>query len=436
MRLGGSIGKVRTALLLTTLLALSAACSSDDGTKNILAGGGWPGIHSDARNSGTSSVTGSRDLSFAWSRPVGGPVTAFVSVGKTGQMFVTFKPDGGCNVLSLEMNSRKRWCNAIGPGAIASTPVVDEEINVYVGDNGAMNSFNDHGQPRWRTPVIGTPISAQFTGDGNVLFVTHRGQVNVLSRQTGSNVTPPFDLIPPPDPLEFPNLPRPLDDVDLDTCFAGAEACPVANTPAIDLDSGRFYLTLWTPGAPQASLVALRYVGGDDARIEKLWSADVLASGSATSPVVSEDGSTVYASDNNGTFYAVDAETGDTRWTYDLGFAPLGSPSVSDDGLILPAGGPDGRLFALRDEGDRGEKVWERSDVVQRGVPAQAAGSTGYTVVASGDELELLTFDTESGETIDQDVLPGARGFTVGTSIGPDGEVVVATFLGEIYVFE
>ena len=55
---------------------------------------------------------------------------------------------------------------------MASTPIVDDAINVYVGDNGAMNSFNDHGQPRWRTPVIGTPMSAQFTSDGNVLLVS------------------------------------------------------------------------------------------------------------------------------------------------------------------------------------------------------------------------------------------------------------------------
>ena len=436
MRLSSGIGKARAALFLTTLLALSAACSSDDATKDILAGGGWPGIHSDARNSDTSSVVGSRDLSLAWSRPVGGPIAAYASVGNTGQMFVTYKPEGGCNVLSLEMTSRKRWCNGLGPGVVASTPIVDEAINVYVGDNGSMNSFNDHGQPRWRTPVIGTPISAQFTGDGNLLFVTHRGQVNVLSRQTGNNVTPPFDLIPPPDPLEFPNLPRALDDVDLDKCFAGTADCPVANTPAIDLDSGNFYLTFWSPGAQRASLVALRYVSGDDARIEQLWTADILAGGSASSPDLSADGSTLYVSDNEGSFYAVDAGTGETRWTYDLGFAPLGSPSTSDDGLIIPSGGRDGHLFALQDEGDHAEKVWERTDLVQRGVPAQAAGGTGYTVVARGDELVLLTFDTESGETLDEDVLPGATGFTVGTSIGPDGEVIVPTFLGEIYVFK
>ncbi len=39
-----------------------------------------------------------------------------------------------------------------------------------------MLSFDERGQLRWRTPVTGTPLSAQFTGDGNLLFVTNSGR--------------------------------------------------------------------------------------------------------------------------------------------------------------------------------------------------------------------------------------------------------------------
>ena len=48
--------------------------------------------------------------------------------------------------------------------------------------------------------------------------------------------------------------------------------------------------------------------------------------------------------------------------------------------------------------------------------------------------LAVLTFDTDTGETLDQDTLPGAEGFTVGTSIGPNGEVVTPTLIGEVFV--
>ena len=59
-------------------------------------------------------------------------------------------------------------------------------------------SFTETGQLRWRTLVVGTPLSSQFTGDGNLLFITQLGQINVLNPQTGAKVVPSFDLIPPP----------------------------------------------------------------------------------------------------------------------------------------------------------------------------------------------------------------------------------------------
>ena len=92
-------------------------------------------------------------------------------------------------------------------------------------------------------------------------------------------------------------------------------------------------------------------------------------------------------------------------------------------------------LTALRDNGDKAEIVWERKDLALRGTPAQTAGDIGYTVAAIGAGLSLITFDTGTGNTVDSDPLPAATGTTTGTSIGPEGEVVVATRLGEIFAF-
>src|SRR6188768_3191241 len=98
----------------------------------------------------------------------------------------------------------------------------------------------------------------------------------------------------------------------------------------------------------------------------------MLIDGSATSPVLSADGSTVYVTDNVHRLLALDADTGQTKWTYDLGHNPVATSSVTADGLIVPGGGTDdGHLLALRDDGDHAELAWERSDVVLRGSPAQ-----------------------------------------------------------------
>ncbi|MCX5046082.1 PQQ-binding-like beta-propeller repeat protein [Aldersonia sp. NBC_00410] len=423
--------------LIAAASLLGAACSPDNSDANILSAGGWPGANSDARNSNSSPVEGSRTLALDWSRPIGGTVATYTAIAANGQMFLTSNTPSGCNLFSFQMNNgRKRFCNQLNAGVSASTPVVDGATNIYVGDAGAMHSFNEHGQPRWRTPVVGTPLGAQFTEDGNVLFVTHLGEVDVVSKQTGERVAAPLNLVGRPDFLATPDMPVTPDGAGLADCLTGGPACPVANTPAIDLDTGRFYVTTWRPGAQNASLVALTYTGGDNPRIEQQWSADLLANGSGASPALSEDGSTVYVSDNDRRLIAVDAQDGTTKWVYDLGYAPWGSAAVVD-GLIVPAGGENGHLLAVRDRGDHAELAWERKDQDQLGAPAIAAGSTGYTVVRSGShDLALLTFDTESGQTVASDILPDAHGVTVGTSIGPEGEVLTSSYIGELFVYK
>ncbi|MDJ0113858.1 cell surface protein, partial [Rhodococcus erythropolis] len=90
---------------------------------------------------------------------------------------------------------------------------------------------------------MGTPLSSQFTGDGNLLFITQLGQINVLNPQTGAKVVPSFDLIPPPSIDQGANAELIPDNKGLNECFLGTSGCPVANTPAVDLGTGKFYFT-------------------------------------------------------------------------------------------------------------------------------------------------------------------------------------------------
>ncbi|WP_308646112.1 outer membrane protein assembly factor BamB family protein [Nocardia cyriacigeorgica] len=420
------------AALLAVGAVVLTGCGTDVDDITVGPGLGWPGAHHDARNSGTSPVTGAHALELTWSRPVGGPIATPVSVAAEGQMFVTTRTPSGCNIFSFQMpTGRKRFCNPLGPNAVSSPTLIDGLTNVYVGDDSGVTSMNYLGQPRWRTAVAGVPVSLQFTGDSNLLTITQAGQIDVLSRQTGQRLVPTTQLLGQPDHLELPALSWPPSGAGLADCPTGGPHCAVANVSPIDIDSGRFYATVWRPGDARASLVALRYIDGE---IEQLWSAEMLEGGSATSPALSADGSTVYVGDNSDRLIAVDAFEGSTKWVHQLEWTPRRGISVSGDGLIIPAG-DDGYLLALRDNGDAVEQAWERKDLAHRGTPAQTAGHTGYTVAAIGEGLNLITFDTETGRTLDSDVLPGARGTTTGTSVSADGEVVVATQIGEIFVF-
>ncbi|MFE3541540.1 PQQ-binding-like beta-propeller repeat protein [Nocardia sp. NPDC059177] len=408
-----------------------AGCGTDVDDITVGAGKGWPAVHHDGSNAGASPVSGADALALSWSRPVGGPIAQPLTIGPEGQMFVTTSTSG-CSILSFQMKTgRKRFCNQLGPSTIQAPTVVDGMSNVYVGDDGAVNSFNYLGQPRWRTPVAGVPVAIQFTGDGKVLTITQSGQVDVLSRQTGGREVPTLQLLGEPDFLRFPGLTRPASGDGLDDCATGGPRCAIANTTAVDPDTGRFFVTVWEPGKPAAALRAMRYADG---KVSQEWNAEMLVGGSATSPTLSADGDTVYIGDNSGRLIAVNAEDGTTRWTHPLGWTPSGGISVVGD-QIVPAG-DDGYLTALRDTGESAEIVWERKDLALRGTPAQTTGGLGYAVAAIGAGLNLITFDTTTGETVDSDHLPDATGTIAGISLGPEGEVVVATRLGEVFTFK
>ncbi|MEU5758526.1 PQQ-binding-like beta-propeller repeat protein [Nocardia sp. NPDC047648] len=422
----------RAAAALAAVGALAlAGCGTDYDDITVGTGKGWTAAYHDGRNSGTGPVTGSRKLELSWQRPVGGPIAQPITLGPDSQLFVTTRLQN-CSIFSFQMaTGRKRFCNALGPSAITAPSSVDGMTNVYVGDDSRVISFNYLGQPRWATPVAGTPASVQFTGDGKLLTVTRSGQVDVLSRQTGDRTVPTVQLLGEPDFLVHAGLSWPDASQGLDDCATGGPQCPVATISAVDADSGRFYVTLWQPGRPAAAVVALRYTGE---KLVREWSAELLLGGSATSPALSADGATLYVGDNNNRLIALDTADGRTKWVHRLDWTPRGGISVSDDGLIIPSG-DDGYLLGLRDNGDAVETVWERKDLALRGSAAQTAGDTGYAVAAIGDGLNLVTFDTQTGATLDSDVLPGAKGTTTGTSVGAKGEVVVATRIGEIFAF-
>src|SRR5690606_21265229 len=122
--------------------------------------------------------------------------------------------------------------------------------NLYVADGKGMHGLDPTGAERWRTPLDGVPLSAQFTPDGHVVFVTHVGTVYVLDRATGAHVLDPVELI------DFPPW---TPGTGLAACARGTEACPSANTIAVDQATGRLFFTLWEPGAAQAGLRAMSY---------------------------------------------------------------------------------------------------------------------------------------------------------------------------------
>lgn len=389
---------------------------------------GWSTAHADSANSDYADMQGAADLTLAWKREFpGGMINLGATSDGEGRVYVTTSAPG-CRLYALDRATGETiWCaQDLDRMAVSSSPLLDRDGRIFLADGTAMRAYDRDGKVLWKTPIVGAPLSAQFTPAGDLLFITHIGRVYVLRRADGSAVLPPLELIPGAtfDPAKGAMA-----------CMRGLPECPSANTPAIDA-RGHIYFTFWTPGAPNAGVRAMRLKKGERPSLTPLWTNDALPGGSAASPDLSPDGKRLYLTDNAGGLQALDTATGKTIWRFPLGHESGGSVSSSPGGLIMPAGGGGGVLMAVQDRGDRAELLWRRDDQSNRGLPPQTRNGLAYATVSTGQgENDLIVVDAATGAERDREHLPGRTMFSVGTTIDRDGTVYVPTIRGQLFAY-
>ena len=282
-------------------------------------------------------------------------------------MAVNAQTPGGCSLMVWEAdnNARQRWCTRLVQGGGVSSPLMDGFDNVYIGQPGLMQSFPLTQWFRWRKPVIGMPTTARILADGQLLVVTHLGQVLVFDAHRGTVEGTPLDLVSGVDPTDSQ---RGLTD-----CQLAGPRCPVAAAPAFAASTGMIVLGLWEPDADVPILVGLRYRPGQRPLLTREWTSDAVGGGVFASPVLSADGSTVYVNGRDEQLWALNSADGKPKWSVPLDYLAQTPPSVSPDGLIVAGGGPDAKLVAVRDGGDRGDVVWSRDDVAPLSTSSRGA---------------------------------------------------------------
>jgi outer membrane protein assembly factor BamB len=413
------------------LIAVCAAgCGTTDSWVDAAPSLGWPAQYGDAANSSYTATAGADALTLAWTRSVKGELGAAAGLGSESYLVANAQSAGGCSLMVWENNNngRQRWCTRLVQGGGFAGPLIDGFDNVYVGQPGAILSFPPTQWIRWRQPVIGMPLTPRILGDGQLLVVTHLGQVQVFDAHRGSVVGTAIDLVADLDPTDSQ---RGLTD-----CQPARRGCPVAAAPAFSAASQTIVLGIWQPGAPAATLVALRYHPGQTPLVTREWTSDAVTGGVLASPVLSADGKTVYVNGRNKQLWALSAADGKVKWSVPLEFQPQTPPTVAPGGLILTGGGPDTALAAVKDDGDHAELAWRRDDVEPLSTASQAGSGVAYTVVRDGaSAMSLLAFDPKDGHTINSYPLPAATGYPVGVSIGRDRRVVAATSDGQVYSF-
>jgi outer membrane protein assembly factor BamB len=415
-------------ILLITGIILQTGCRKGDESPY---GPGWSAVHADGLNSDYSNVKGAKKLNAAWQRKFDGTINLGATTDKDGRVYITTSAPG-CHLYALDSRSGETiWCSEeVNRYAVASAPLIDREGRIFLADDEAMHAFDKTGRLLWERAIKGFPLSAQFTQTGRLIFITHIGNVYVLDRTNGLPM------------IDGENLsPGHTFDTGFDpkACMKGTEDCPCANTLAFDTRSGLFTFTYWKPGTNQAALWCMQYLESPNPSIHKIWENNSLPGGSASSPDISADGSRVYVNDNEGNLYAMKTADGSVIWKHAIGFDPGGSQSTSPEGYIMPAGANGAALMCIRDLGDRAETVWSDQSLHNRGIATQARGGLAYVTVGSATsrfENDLIVVDVLSGKELDRDPLPGQTFFTVGTTVGPEGNVYVPTFNGLLFAFK
>lgn len=410
------------------LTGLMAGCGNTDSWVDAHPSSGWAAQYGDAANSSFSPVAGAQALRLDWRRSVKGDLAAQVSLGSGSYLAVNAQTPGGCSLMVWESDNRgrQRWCTRLVQGGGLSSPLFDGFDNLYVGQPGAMLSFPPTQWIRWRQPVIGMPTTPRILTPGQLLVVTHLGQVLVFDAHKGVVVGTPLDLVSGVNPTDST---RGLAD-----CQPGRAGCPVAAAPAFSSATGIVVLGVWQPGADKPTLVGLRYRPGQT--ISQEWTSDAVGGGPLASPVLSSDGTTAYVNGRDQRLWAIDTADGKPKWSVPLNYLAQTPPSVAPNGLIVAGGGPGAKLVGVRDAGDRGDVVWTRDDVAPLSTSSLAGGSIGYAIAKDGDKGQaLLVFNPADGHTVNSYPLPDATGWPVGVSVGHDRRVVTATSDGQVYGF-
>lgn len=283
---------------------------------------------------------------------------------RDGQLFALQAEDGGI-VWSMDFG-----------GAVASLPVLvegdgaDDPSLLLIGtDNGVLHAIGvDERDTVWSYETPGRIRNAPIAYEGVVFFANSRDQVYALDLRTGDW--------------------RWQYEQELQTDFTVHGHAGLTFVPSSEegVELGTVYSCF-----DNGKVVALAAGSG-----ESLWIASVAPPEGGdfidcdTTPLVDTDAGLVYVAGQSTGVHALELDSGDVRWKFDL--RAVGSLVPTPDGALVGTSSLEG-VFALEDDGSR--LRWRtRTDP---GVLSRPVVAHGHMFVTHS-EHGLLAFDLQTGE--------------------------------------
>jgi outer membrane protein assembly factor BamB len=312
---------------------------------------GTPMLHGDARHTHRSAgrvTTSAPEL--VWSRDVGGPVEAQITVSPDGQTLYAASLAGTLTALARNDGS-VRWTLSLGDRAY-STPLVADDGTVYVGsDAKKFSAISPDGKVRWTLDTEGDADSgAAMAADGAVVFAAGR---MVYAVTPAGHVRWRF-----------------------------AARRKVYTSPAIGAQGRIFF------GSQDHHVYAL----GPDGRLA--WSVDLGADVDGA-PVIDDRGGLFVGTDGD-EVVRIDPDDGRVVWRANVGGYVRGTLSVARNGDVL-AGvyGPRPRAARLRpdDGGLRGDFAIQGTGARDFGVHGGALEDAAGTLIFGAQDDAVYAVD-------------------------------------------
>lgn len=234
------------------------------------------------------------------------------------------------------------WTVDLGAVRVMASATIGADGTIYVANStGQLFAVAANGTVKWTAQTGPTIKSAPaLAQDGTVYHATSDGKMYALTPQGQLKWTFDFGEHLGPTPLVTSQSTGP------GGAGGGASGIGSGASPTVGADGTVFI------GANNSNMYAV----SPDGTQKWLFEAERELAGIWTTPVLSQDGGTLYFGANKGGVYALDAATGSRRWQFSV-YGSIYASSVLDSTGVLYTGTTIEHVYAL--DTARGEQIWD-----------------------------------------------------------------------------